>query len=290
MNNRIYLGLNGEEVSEKLINDFAGIGLIRSEYICRDIEQYVTLKNCQNTLENYLLKVCRCSTGKDVWYRFTDLTTNELNVLAGNDLEIFDKYHFMGIKGVRRHLLNLKSFQNEVDIVVKIQKKFTNFGVIIPYISSIEEFQVVKNTLLDSGYTGKIGIMVEIPITVFLLDNFIELGVDCVIIGMNDLTTLMLSACRESIYHDKLNPHLLEIVKSIQKKCVSNNIKMMVAGYFDSKQINELEKINNLDIIINYANLDKYDCKYTKLKDILFLSNVKKKTKNKRKKYEELLK
>ena len=60
--NNIYLGLNCEKVSKKLSSDFAGVGLIRSEYLCRNIEEYVTLKSCRDYIYNYVDNICKIFT------------------------------------------------------------------------------------------------------------------------------------------------------------------------------------------------------------------------------------
>ena len=285
--NNIYLGLNCEKVSKKLSSDFAGVGLIRSEYLCRNIEEYVTLKSCRDYIYNYVDNICKIFTGKDVWYRFTDLTTNEIDTLDGCDHFIKEKFHFMGTKGVRRHLLDLNTFKLEAELISKLSHSNANLGVVIPYISELEEFIKVKEILDEFNYHGKIAIMVEIPATIFLIDKFIELGVDGFIVGMNDLTTLMLSATRETVYHDKNNPVLMKIIKDLQEKCKKNNREFMVAGYFDESTIMNLLSINDLKIVVNYANLPNLNKKYKNIRYLNYLSKIKKVTREKRNKIGE---
>ena len=145
----------------------------------------------------------------------------------------------------------------------------------------------VKQILDEFNYHGKIAIMVEIPATIFLIDKFIELGVDGFIVGMNDLTTLMLSATRETVYHDKNNPVLMKIIKDLQEKCKKNNREFMVAGYFDESTIMNLLSINDLKIVVNYANLPNLNKKYKNIRYLNYLYKIKKVTREKRNKIGE---
>ena len=279
----IYLGLNCESIDNKLASEFEGVGLIRSEYLCRNIEEYITEESCRKYIYDYVSDICKKFSKKEVWYRFTDLTTNEINTLKGCDHYINEKYHFMGTKGVRRHLLDINTFKLEAKLISKLSKNNDNLGVIIPYISSVEQFIKIKEILYEVGYIGKIGIMVEIPITVFLIDEFISEGAEMFVVGMNDLTTNMLSGTRESIYHDKNNLELLKIIKTLKKKCNQRKKGFMVAGYFNKDNIKTLKKIKDLKIVINYANLPNLNAKYNKLEELNILNEIKKRTKEKRK-------
>ena len=283
---KFFLGVNCEHITKNLLNDFEGIGLVRSEYLCRLQNQYITKKECRSFIFDYVKHLCSLDSKKMVWYRFTDLTTNEINTLDGCDLNIYEKYHFMGTKGVRRHLYNEEIFIKEAEILKKISDDFSNIGVIIPYISSIEEFVRIKRILDKINYKGKLGIMIEIPIVLFQIDEFIEQNIDCFIVGMNDLTTLLLSGVRESIFHNKVNSNIIKIISELKKKIELHDREFMVAGYFKKEDLAEINKIQNLKIIINYSNLPIINNKYCLLSDLELLKKIKQQTKENRKKLE----
>jgi phosphoenolpyruvate-protein kinase (PTS system EI component) len=283
---KTFLGINCEHVTKGLLDDFEGIGLVRSEYLCRLKNQYITKQECQEFIFNYVSNLCSLDENKMIWYRFTDLTTNEINTLDGCDLNIYEKYHFMGTKGVRRHLLNEDIFIQEAKILKNIGDSFSNIGVVIPYISSVKEFLRIKEILNQIGYNGKIGIMIEVPIVLFQIDEFIKQNIDCFIVGMNDLTTLLLSGVRESAYHNKVDLNIIKIISKIKRKVELNNKEFMIAGYFKKEDLDVLDKIKNLKVIINYSNLPIIDDKYHFLEDIDLLKKVKKMTKENRDKLE----
>lgn len=279
---KTFLGLNCEDITKDILDDFEGVGLVRSEYLCRFKNQYVTERECQNFIFDYISNLCSLDTNKMIWYRFTDLTTNEINTLDGCDLNIYEKYHFMGTKGVRRHLLNEDTFIKEATIIKKISDSFSNIGVIIPYISSVEEFLRIKKVLNKIGYKGKIGIMIEVPIVLFQIDEFIEQNIDCFIVGMNDLTTLLLSGIRESVYHNKSDRTIINVLTELKNKVESCGKEFMIAGYFKKDDLATIKKIKGIKIVINYSNLPIINDKYNSLKDLDLLNKIKKSTKENR--------
>lgn len=279
---KLYLSLNAEMPNELLAKDFCGVGMIRSEYLCRNINKYITVKECQEYIKGYLDNICDTFKNKEVWYRFTDLTSNEIDVLDGCDCNIVEKYHFIGIKGARRYIKFIDTFRIELNLIKEVYKKHSNLNIIIPYIKDIEEYKTLKEIIYQEGYQGKIGIMAEIPSVIFDIDRFIDEGVDSITIGLNDLTSLTLGTYRESEYHNKTHPIMIDIVKKISEKCKENNIIFSIAGYFSRKDIEKYKEIHVDRIIINYADLPNLDPKYKDLEELGMLKKIKEKTRKKR--------
>ena len=253
---KLLLGLNAEKVDNTIAKEFDGVGLIRSEYLCRNIGKYITMEECRKNIYSYLTNVCKIFNNKMVWYRFTDLTPNEINTLEGCDYKTIEKYHFIGTKGVRRHLLFLDTFKLECEIIKNIRANYDNIGVIIPYIKDVEEYKKIKSIIHSTGYFGKIGIMAEIPSIIYDIDKIIEKGVDNITIGLNDLTSLMLGTYRESKYHNKMHPTIVRTVQNINKICIENNIDFSIAGYFSKEELQFYKKLKNLTAItVNQLNL-----------------------------------
>ena len=53
MGTNIFLGVNAENITKDLAKEFVGVGLIRSEYLCRNINEYVTTEKCKEYFKNY---------------------------------------------------------------------------------------------------------------------------------------------------------------------------------------------------------------------------------------------
>ena len=282
MATNIFLGVNAEKITKDLAKEFAGVGLIRSEYLCRNINEYVTTEKCKAYIKNYLADICNIFDEKEVWYRFTDLTGNEIATLNGADDIFIEKWHFIGTKGVRRHLSHIKTFSQECLIIKDVYEKYKNLGVIIPYIKDIEEYKKIKSIIRRVGYEGKIGIMAEIPSVLLELDSFVKEGVDNITIGLNDLTSLLLGTYRESKYHDKKHPTIKKAVMNTQKTCEANKIPFSIAGYLNKEEIDFYKELGVERITVNYSNLPQLNEKFNYLPQLNLLLEIKENTKRRR--------
>lgn len=283
METNTFLGINAENITKDLAKEFAGVGLIRSEYLCRNINEYVTTEKCKEYITDYLVNICDVFKEKEVWYRFTDLTGNEIATLNGADDILIEKWHFLGTKGVRRHLIYTETFKQECLIIKKVYENHKNLGVIIPYIKDIDEYTKIYSIIRNIGYEGKIGIMAEIPSILIELNEFIKKGVDNITIGLNDLTSLLLGTYRETIYHNKIHPAVIKLVKYMQNICNLHKIPLSVAGYLKREEINFYKKLGLDRIIVNYANLPELNEKFNKLPELDLLLKIKENTKRRRK-------
>ena len=268
--NNIYLGLNCEKVSKKLSSDFAGVGLIRSEYLCRNIEEYVTLKSCRDYIYNYVDNICKIFTGKDVWYRTADLVPHQINILDGCDEVLSEDQFLLGLRGIRRNLEYPAAYLDELSCFIKAYSECNNLGILLPFISNPDELRIAKTILKDNfNYDGKIGIMIEIPSVFLLLDEYEKLGVDNYTVGINDLTSLILGAERGNKNYSKSDKAVLLAIKSILEKVHSYGKKLTVAGYMN-KETHDILKDLGIDYLnVHYNEIPKVfdvqdESKYTK--------------------------
>ena len=81
------LALSGERICEKVYPDlFENIGMIRGEYLIRELNQSVLNVVTQKKIGKYLEELCQLYADELVWYRFSELTITEANVLQGTIL------------------------------------------------------------------------------------------------------------------------------------------------------------------------------------------------------------
>ena len=278
--NNLFLALNGEKLDATLYKNFEGIGLIRPEYICRKMNMFVTQSKLLTELYNYVDNLCSLDSSKAVWYRFTDLTVKEVNVLYGCDYTLYDNKHFMGLKGVRRHLKYTDAFKKEVEVLSEISKKHKNIGVVIPFISNVQELIAVKQILKDCNYCGKIGIMLEIPSVYLNLQAFIDCGIDKIIIGLNDLSTFTTAKYREYEDFNRKDQAIVNLIKNTKKTCEINGISLSIAGYFNKEDFEFYSNLN-INLVINYANLNVLNLNLKNIGETSYLQEVKNLSKNK---------
>ena len=88
---RNQLALSGEKIIEKVYPQlFHHIGMIRGEYLLRELNQNILLPSCQQFVKDYLDTICSLYSDEEVWYRFSELTNTEANCLEGTK-EYFTK-------------------------------------------------------------------------------------------------------------------------------------------------------------------------------------------------------
>jgi pyruvate,water dikinase len=76
--------------------------------------------------------------------------------------------------------------------------------------------------------------MVEVPSNVFLIDKFIDVGIDGVSIGSNDLTQLILGIDRDNPklapLFDERNEAVLMAMEKVIKTCASSGVTSSICG------------------------------------------------------------
>ena len=189
---RNQLALSGERIVEKIYPQlFHHVGMIRGEYLVREISQNILLKSCQQFVKDYLDTICSLYSDEEVWYRFSELTNTEANCLEGTK-EHFDENHpLFGYRGTRRLLACPDEFQAEEQFDTKDKKTNPNLSVIFPFINDAEQLKQAIRVLREHGFTGKVGTMIELPSAYFDLDRILETGISKIIVGMNDLTSFV---------------------------------------------------------------------------------------------------
>ncbi len=253
MNNQ--LALSGEKIVEKVHPKiFHHIGMIRGEYLLRELNQNILLASCQQFVKDYLDTICSLYSDEEVWYRFSELTNTEANCLKGTK-EYFDENHpLFGYRGIRRLLACPNEFQTEAHVVTEVYQTNPNLSLIFPFVNDADQLKQAIRVLREHGFTGKVGTMIELPSAYFDLDRIIETGISKIIVGMNDLTSFVFATVRNSQWHDMESPIMLDMLRQVQDKAMIKKIDFAVAGYLNASFI---QKINQMGIkcIIHYSSI-----------------------------------
>ena len=252
---RNQLVLSGEQIVEKVYPQLLHhVGMIRGEYLLRELNQNILLPSCQQFVKDYLDTICHLYPDEEVWYRFSELTNTEANCLEGTK-EHFDENHpLFGYRGTRRLLACPNEFQAEANVVTEVYQTNPNLSVIFPFVNDAEQLRQAIRVLREHGFTGKVGTMIELPSAYFDLDRILETGISKIIVGMNDLTSFVFATVRNSQWHDMESPIMLEMLRQMQDKARTKKIDFAVAGYLNPSFI---QKMNQMDIkcIIHYSSI-----------------------------------
>lgn len=252
---RNQLALSGEKIVEKVYPHLLHhVGMIRGEYLVRELNQNILLPSCQQFVKDYLGTICSLYSDEEVWYRFSELTNTEANCLEGTK-EYFDENHpLFGYRGTRRLLACPDEFQAEANVVTEVYQNNPNLSLIFPFVNDAEQLRQVITVLRQHGFTGKVGTMIELPSAYFDLDRILETDISKIVVGMNDLTSFIFATVRNSQWHDMENPTMLDMLRQMQDKARAKKLDFVVAGYLNASFI---QKMNQMGIkcIIHYSSI-----------------------------------
>ena len=249
------LAFSGERIDEKVYPQLLNhVGLIRGEYLLRELNQNILLPSCQQFVKDYLDTICHLYSDEEVWYRFSELTNTEANSLDGTK-EYFDESHpLFGYRGTRRLLACLDEFQAEAHVVTEVYQTNPNLSLIFPFVNDADQLKQAIRVLRQHDFTGKVGTMIELPSAYFDLDRILETGISKIVVGMNDLTSFIFATVRNSQWHDMESPIMLEMLRQMQDKARMKKIDFAVAGYLNASF---MQRMNQMDIkcMIHYSSI-----------------------------------
>ena len=252
---RNQLALSGEKIVEKIYPQLLHhVGMIRGEYLLRELNQNILLPSCQQFVKDYLDTIYSLYSDEEVWYRFSELTNTEANCLEGTKEYFYENHPLFGYRGTRRLLACLDEFQAEANVVTEVYQTNPNLSVIFPFVNAADQLEQAIRVLRQQGFTGKIGTMVELPSAYFDLDSILETGISKIVVGMNDLTSFIFATVRNSQWHDMESPIMLDMLRDMQDKARIKNIDFAVAGYLNVSFIQTMNQMG-IECILHYSSI-----------------------------------
>ena len=127
----------------------------------------------------------------------------------------------------------------ELDALQTIwDRGYNNMHLMIPFVRVPWEMVRIKDIVRDHGLLNnkgfKLWMMVEVPGAAIMLDEFIDLGIDGVSIGTNDLTMMVLGVDRDSSevahIYDERHPAVLSMLDHIVQTCTDAGITCSICG------------------------------------------------------------
>ena len=225
-----------------------GVGLLRAEFMIAEIGRHPKLfikerkqKIFVEKLSAQISLISAAFNPRPVIYRTTDFKTNEYrNLVGGSSFEPQEVNPMLGFRGAFRYITDPEVFELELEAVKTVRNKMglKNLWLMIPFVRTPKELLEVKKIVASVGLirssTFKLWLMVEIPSNVILLEKFIEVGIDGVSIGSNDLTMLILGVDRDNSevakdFNEQDQAVLWAIEKTI-KTCQKMGITSSICG------------------------------------------------------------
>jgi len=262
---KIYVNLAEPEKAQEVSKiPFDGVGLLRAEFMIAGIglhpkEAIKTKKQGDfiDKLSNKIEIFCKSFNPRPVIYRATDFKTNEYRLLKGGKYwEPEESNPLMGYRGAFRYIANPEVFNLELTAIKKIREKYKNLHLMIPFVRSTDELVKVKNLVRSSGLLAdlqfKLWMMVELPINVILIEDFLKIGIDGVSVGSNDLTMLIQGTDRDnsevaSTFNEKSDA-IVWSIKRVIKACSKYKVPVGICGQAPSEYPDFVETLVKLGI------------------------------------------
>jgi pyruvate,water dikinase len=208
---RVYVNLAQPELAEKVAaRHVDGVGLLRAEFIVAQIGEHPQYMIKHHREEEFVEKLyhginlfAKAFDPRPVVYRTTDFKTNEYRELTGGqEYEPVEENPMIGYRGASRYVTDIEVFKLELEAIKRVRKEHKNLWVMIPFVRTVDELVRTKKIMEAAGLKRsedfKLWMMVEVPSNVLVLEKFLEVGIDGVSIGSNDLTQLILGIDRDS--------------------------------------------------------------------------------------------
>jgi pyruvate,water dikinase len=259
---KIYVNLANVDLAEKVAAlPVDGVGLLRAEFMIAEIGEHPKKMMEEGREQEFIDKLAddlrRFAAAfypRPVVYRATDFKTNEYrNLPDGEKYEPHEENPMMGWRGAARYLDDPNVFKMELKAIKKVREEFhlPNLQLMIPFIRRIGELRSIKQSMHEVGLYRtrdfKLWIMVEVPSTVFLIDQFCEEGIDGISIGTNDLTQLILGIDRDNATmakgFDERNEAVLRALKQVMTTCKKYGVTTSLCGQAPSVYPEFAEKL-----------------------------------------------
>ena len=273
---KLYVNLAEPDLAETVAaRDVDGVGLIRAEFMISEIGEHPRYMLKENRGEEFtsrlaqgLTTFARAFDPRPVVYRTTDFKTNEYRHLkGGEEYEEHEDNPMIGYRGCSRYIKEPDIFRLETEAVKRVREKYKNLWVMIPFVRTVAGLTDVKKILIAEGLRRsrdfKLWMMVEVPSNVFLIDKFIDVGIDGISIGSNDLTQLVLGVDRDNEelaeQFDERNEAVLIAIERVVKAAIARGVTCSICGQAPSDFPEITEKLVEWGITSVSVNRDVID-------------------------------
>ncbi|MCA9104800.1 MAG: phosphoenolpyruvate--protein phosphotransferase [Planctomycetales bacterium] len=214
-----------------------GIGLYRTEFLYLGTDRDPTE---EDHFQAYI-KVASALDPRPVVIRTLDLGADKMGRIARHAEH--ERNPFLGVRSIRLSLRNLSLFRTQLRAALRASA-LGNLRIMFPMISTLDELRqarlVLHEVMEDLDDQGipfnrelKVGMMVEVPSAVVMLDRFID-EVEFISIGTNDLIQYALAVDRSNPEVSELyrasDPSVLRLIDQAINVASSRNVPANVCG------------------------------------------------------------
>jgi len=227
-----------------------GVGLLRIEHLILGLNKTPGwfIQNHKEEefvaeLYNGIKIVLDAFYGKPVWVRTLDAPTDEFRNMAGGENEPIEHNPMLGWRGIRRDLQSSDQFRLQVEAFKRLwEQGYDNLGVMFPMVSHPAQFAAAKAMMKGWGVDVEkvtLGVMIEIPGSAILIDEFIREGIRFASFGTNDLIqyTLAIDRNNENVawMYEPKHPAVLRLIHDTIAVCRQHGVECSICGQAGSE-------------------------------------------------------
>jgi pyruvate,water dikinase len=224
-----------------------GVGLVRLEGIIAETGKHPMYYVKENKTDEYIGSLVKgldkiASYFNEVWIRSSDIRTDEFKNLQGS-LNI-EGNPMLGDHGIRFTLKHKEILRAELIAIKELADKHHDkkFGFMIPQVIGVDELSETKKMADEVGLPDnvKLGIMVETPAAVQLINQLCESGIKFISFGTNDLTqyTLAIDRNNPEVQHlyNEMHPAVLNSISYVIRRCKKYGVETSICGQAGSRE------------------------------------------------------
>ncbi len=257
---KLLANLAQPDIVDRVANrDVDGIGLLRAEFMVAEIGEHPSAMiedgrghEFVEKLSNKLTMFAKAFYPRQVVYRTNDFKTNEYRSLQGGEkYEEVEENPMIGYRGASRYITDIETFKLELAAIKKVREQYDNLWVMIPFVRTVAEMAGTVKIMEEEGLKRsdkfKLWMMCEVPSNVILLDEFLDVGIDGISIGSNDLTQLTLGIDRDSAKlaetFDERNEAVMISIEKVVRTCKERGVTCSICGQAPSVYPEITEKL-----------------------------------------------
>jgi pyruvate,water dikinase len=246
---KVYVNLGEPHLAEQVAKmPVDGVGLLRAEFMIAGLGEHPKAmvkdgrgQDFVKAIADGCKTICEAFSPRPVVYRASDFKTNEYRGLkGGEEFEPVEDNPMIGYRGASRYIAEPEMFALELQALKKVREEYNlkNLWIMIPFVRTVSQMaecmKMIEASGLRQGPDFKIWMMCEVPSNVILLDKFLDLGIDGISIGSNDLTQLTLGVDRDNqtlaLTFDERDEAIRLSIEYVIKTCRKRNVTCSICG------------------------------------------------------------
>ncbi len=243
---KVKVNVSMPEAAKKAADTGAdGVGLLRIEHLILGLNKtpgwFITNGKEEEFIQELLTgikTVLDAFPGKSVWVRTLDAPTDEFRNMQGGEDEPIEHNPMLGWRGIRRDLQSPTQFRLQVETFKRLwEAGYEDLGIMFPMVSHPDQFIKAKQLFEEWGVdTTKavLGVMIEIPSSALLIEDFIKAGIQFASFGTNDLVqyTLAIDRNNENVakMYEPTHPAVLMLIDHAIQVCREHDVEVSICG------------------------------------------------------------